>query len=75
MAGQVYFEAVHEGMELAVMVNNASRAQLFRYSAATWNPHRIHYDKDYAATEWHSDVLVCAARLALRRFGARTTMI
>ncbi len=58
MAGQVYFEDVHEGMDLPVMVKNASRAQLFLYSAATWNPHRIHYDKDYAATEGHPDVLV-----------------
>jgi len=58
MAGQVYFEDVPEGMELPVMVKNASRAQLFLYSAATWNPHRIHYDKNYAATEGHPDVLV-----------------
>jgi acyl dehydratase len=46
------------GDELPVVLKRASRSQLFLYSAATWNPHRIHYDKDYAATEGHPDVLV-----------------
>lgn len=58
MAEQLHFEDVREGMELPVMVKNASRAQLFVYSAITWNPHRIHYDKDYAALEGHPDVIV-----------------
>ena len=44
--------------ELPPVTRRASRAQLFLYSAATWNPHRIHYDRDYAATEGHPDVLV-----------------
>ncbi|MCP3990696.1 MAG: acyl dehydratase [Actinomycetia bacterium] len=46
------------GHELPVMTKNASRAQLFLYSAASFNPHRIHYDRDYAAVEGHPDVLV-----------------
>ncbi len=46
------------GDELPVVVRNASRAQLFLYSAATWNPHRIHYDRDYALTEGHPDIIV-----------------
>jgi hydroxyacyl-ACP dehydratase HTD2-like protein with hotdog domain len=38
-----------------------TRAQLFRYSAMTWNPHRIHYDPEYAReVEGHPDVLVQA---------------
>ena len=37
---------------------NASRVQLFLYSAATHNPHRIHYDRDYAVSEGHPDVIV-----------------
>jgi len=41
-----------------VVVRNASRVQLFLYSAATWNPHRIHYDVDYARFEGHPDVIV-----------------
>lgn len=38
-----------------------TRPQLFRYSAITWNPHRIHYDQEYAQEiEGHPDVLVQA---------------
>jgi hydroxyacyl-ACP dehydratase HTD2-like protein with hotdog domain len=58
MSGQRYAEDVNAGDELPVLVKNASRAQLFLFSAATNNPHRIHYDKDYAAVEGHPDVLV-----------------
>jgi hydroxyacyl-ACP dehydratase HTD2-like protein with hotdog domain len=46
------------GDDLDAAVRNASRVQLFLYSAATHNPHRIHYDREYAATEGHPDVLV-----------------
>lgn len=58
MSAQRYLEDVTEGEDLAPMVKNASRAQLFLFSAATNNPHRIHYDRDYAAVEGHPDVLV-----------------
>ena len=58
MNGQVYLDDVHAGDELPPMRKNASRAQLFLFSAATNNPHRIHYDRDYAAVEGHPDVLV-----------------
>ena len=46
------------GTELEPVTRNASRAQLFLYSAATHNPHRIHYDRDYALTEGHRDIIV-----------------
>jgi hydroxyacyl-ACP dehydratase HTD2-like protein with hotdog domain len=49
---------VHVGDELEPATRNASRAQLFLYSAATHNPHRIHYDRDYALTEGHPDIIV-----------------
>ncbi|MFN0093523.1 MAG: acyl dehydratase [Dehalococcoidia bacterium] len=55
---QRYLQDVQAGDELPPMVKDASRAQLFLYSAASNNPHRIHYDKDYAAVEGHPDVLV-----------------
>lgn len=48
---QRYFEDVDTGADLPPMVKRASRAQLFLYSAATSNPHRIHYDRDYAREE------------------------
>ena len=49
---------VKVGDSLPVMAKNASRAQLFLYSAASFNPHRIHYDRAYAEFEGHEDVLV-----------------
>lgn len=43
--------------------------QLFRYSAVTWNPHRIHFDERYARDEGHSGLALHShlrAALALR---------
>jgi hydroxyacyl-ACP dehydratase HTD2-like protein with hotdog domain len=58
MSGQRHVEDVTVGEQLAPLVKNASRAQLFLFSAATNNPHRIHYDREYAAVEGHPDILV-----------------
>jgi hydroxyacyl-ACP dehydratase HTD2-like protein with hotdog domain len=58
MSGQRFVEGVNVGDELEPRVRNASRAQLFQLSAATHNPHRIHYDRDYARVEGHEDILV-----------------
>ena len=55
--------------EVAELVVRPTALQLFRYSAATWNSHRIHYDPAYAAAEGHRGVLVQShlhAALALR---------
>jgi hydroxyacyl-ACP dehydratase HTD2-like protein with hotdog domain len=46
------------GDRLDPLDTEPSRVQLFRYSAMTWNGHRIHYDPEYAQTEGHPDVLV-----------------
>jgi hydroxyacyl-ACP dehydratase HTD2-like protein with hotdog domain len=35
-----------------------STIQLFRFSAVTWNPHRIHFDLPYAETEGYPGPLV-----------------
>jgi hydroxyacyl-ACP dehydratase HTD2-like protein with hotdog domain len=35
-----------------------SRLQLFRFSAVTWNAHRIHYDETYARSEGHDGLVV-----------------
>jgi hydroxyacyl-ACP dehydratase HTD2-like protein with hotdog domain len=72
---------------LGELVVTPTEVTLFRFSAVTWNPHRIHYDAPYAATEGYPGVLVQAhlhgswlARLVvewagpqarLRRFGWR----
>jgi hydroxyacyl-ACP dehydratase HTD2-like protein with hotdog domain len=58
MTEQRYAEDVKPGDALPPLVKNASRAQLFLFSAATHNPHRIHYDRDYARVEGHEDILV-----------------
>jgi acyl dehydratase len=46
------------GTVLAPQTNETSIVQVFRYSGATWNTHRIHYDKDYATSEGYPGVLV-----------------
>lgn len=58
MNEQRCIEDIRVADELATLTKNASRTQLFLFSAATNNPHRIHYDRDYAVTEGHPDVLV-----------------
>ena len=57
-AAQRLLGDVAVGDDLPPATRNASRAQLFLYSAATHNPHRIHYDREYAAVEGHPDVIV-----------------
>jgi 3-methylfumaryl-CoA hydratase len=49
--------------------HTATPFQLFRYSAVTWNPHRIHFDDRYAREEGHGGVVLHShlrAALALR---------
>ena len=53
-----YVDDVKPGDALPPLVKNASRAQLFLFSAATHNPHRVHYDRAFAALEGHDDILV-----------------
>lgn len=59
MSTQVqWFEDVQVGMELPEVRWRPSTVQLFRFSAVTWNAHRIHFDRPYAQREGYSDVLV-----------------
>ena len=49
--------------------HTATTFQLFRYSAVTWNPHRIHFDVSYARAEGHGGLALHShlrAALALR---------
>ncbi len=57
---ELFFEDVAVGTELPALVKVPTTVQLFRYSAVTWNAHRIHYEKDYAIREGHPNVLVQA---------------
>jgi hydroxyacyl-ACP dehydratase HTD2-like protein with hotdog domain len=56
--GQVYFEDVSVGMSLPPLSKTPSNTLLFLYSAITWNPQRIHYDKEYTLSEGYRDVIV-----------------
>nr|BFE59247.1 hypothetical protein GCM10020063_037730 [Dactylosporangium thailandense] len=49
---------VQVGDAIPPVEHRPTQVQLFRYCAVTWNAHRIHYDKDYAASEGYPDVLV-----------------
>ena len=57
------------GDELPPLKHTATPLQLFRYSAVTWNPHRIHFDERYAREEGHQGIALHShlrAALALR---------
>jgi 3-methylfumaryl-CoA hydratase len=57
------------GDQLPPLKHTATALQLFRYSAVTWNPHRIHFDEAYAREEGHSGIALHShlrAALALR---------
>ncbi|WP_237173782.1 hypothetical protein [Paracandidimonas lactea] len=47
-------------MQLPTLIKKPTTTMLFRFSAVTWNTHRIHYDQAYARKEKHPDVLVQA---------------
>jgi len=56
---QVYYEDVEPGDALPSLTLTVDERQLFFFSAATYNGHRIHYDKDWARTqEGYDDVIV-----------------
>src|SRR5262245_10611414 len=55
---QLYFEDVAVGMALPPLPKTPSNTLLFLYSAITWNPQRIHYDKDYTLSEGYRDIIV-----------------
>ena len=57
------------GDVLPPLKHTATALQLFRYSAVTWNPHRIHFDESYARDEGHAGVALHShlrAAVALR---------
>mgnify|MGYP001207296699 FL=1 len=50
--------SINVGDQLPVVRRKANEAELFLYSAASFNPHRIHYDRGYAHHEGHHDTVV-----------------
>jgi hydroxyacyl-ACP dehydratase HTD2-like protein with hotdog domain len=56
---QVFYEDVQTGDALPTLTVTVDERQLFFFSAATYNGHRIHYDKDWARmVEGYDDVIV-----------------
>jgi hydroxyacyl-ACP dehydratase HTD2-like protein with hotdog domain len=56
---QPFFEDVTPGDELPELTVTVDETQMFFFSAATYNGHRIHYDKDWARDkEGYADILV-----------------
>ncbi|ORB63859.1 MaoC family dehydratase [Mycolicibacterium tusciae] len=53
------YEDVDSGDEIPALTVTVDETQMFFFSAATYNGHRIHYDKDWARdTEGYDNVLV-----------------
>jgi hydroxyacyl-ACP dehydratase HTD2-like protein with hotdog domain len=59
MTEQVYFEDVGAGDAMPALTVTVDERQMFFFSAATYNGHRIHYDKEWARDrEGYDNVLV-----------------
>lgn len=56
--GQVFYDDVEVGEQMSPLTVTVDKTQLFFFSAATYNGHRIHYDKQWAESEGYDDVLV-----------------
>lgn len=56
---QPFFEDIAIGEHLPTLTVTVDETQMFFFSAATYNGHRIHYDKEWARdTEGYDNVLV-----------------
>jgi hydroxyacyl-ACP dehydratase HTD2-like protein with hotdog domain len=56
---QICYEDVHQDDVIPTLTVTVDERQLFFFSAATYNGHRIHYDKEWAQqVEGYDDVLV-----------------
>jgi hydroxyacyl-ACP dehydratase HTD2-like protein with hotdog domain len=59
MSDQLFFESVHEGDTIPPLTVAVEPVQMFFFSAATYNGHRIHYDRTWAQeVEGYPDLLV-----------------
>lgn len=56
---ELFFDDVEPGDRLPELTVTVDETQMFFFSAATYNGHRIHYDKEWArGKEGYDDVLV-----------------
>lgn len=59
MTEQLCYEDVETGTAITPLTVTVNETQMFFFSAATYNGHRIHYDKDFARNvEGYDNVLV-----------------
>jgi hydroxyacyl-ACP dehydratase HTD2-like protein with hotdog domain len=59
MTEQLCYEDVETGTAITPLTVTVNETQMFFFSAATYNGHRIHYDKDFARhVEGYDNVLV-----------------
>jgi hydroxyacyl-ACP dehydratase HTD2-like protein with hotdog domain len=59
VTAQLYYDDVESGDEIPQLVVTVDQTQMFFFSAATYNGHRIHYDKEWARdVEGYDNVLV-----------------
>jgi hydroxyacyl-ACP dehydratase HTD2-like protein with hotdog domain len=59
MSEQVYFEDINVGDAVPSGTETVDELQMFFFSAATYNGHRIHYDHPFATeVEGHPDIVV-----------------
>jgi hydroxyacyl-ACP dehydratase HTD2-like protein with hotdog domain len=59
MTEQLCYEDVETGTAVSPLTVAVNETQMFFFSAATYNGHRIHYDKDFARdVEGYGNVLV-----------------
>lgn len=54
----MYIEDIAPGALIPALVKHPTEITLYRFSSATWNAHRIHYDRDYARSEGYPNLLV-----------------
>ena len=54
----ISWESVSVGMQIPELVVRPDHAQVFMFSAVTWNRHHIHYSKDAALREGLPDIVV-----------------
>jgi hydroxyacyl-ACP dehydratase HTD2-like protein with hotdog domain len=55
---QVFYDDIGVGEQMRSLTVTVDKTQLFFFSAASYNGHRIHYDKEWAQSEGYDDVLV-----------------
>ena len=70
---QLFYDDVQPGDGLTALTVTVDETQMFFFSAATYNGHRIHYDKQWAReVEGYDDILVHGPlQAALLDFRAR----